>query len=402
MATIKLILRESSVADGEGTLYFRIVHKRAMRQIHTDCHITPNEWDDNKCAIRIPEDNSRNDYLKSVMTRIADNVQRLRTIIADLERFNQDYTVAEIVERFLSSDTIVGFISYARKLIQDTCHSGKSTTAEHYASALSSFIRYHGEQEIPFNQLDQTLISGYECYLRNLNLCANTTSYYMRNLRSIYNHAAEQNLTEYRNPFKRVYTGVAKTVKRAVPIEVLKRLHRLDLGNDTQMELTRDLFIFSFYTRGMAFVDMAYLKKSDIKNGVLRYRRHKTSQQLVIKWEKSMRELAEKYSTDDSEYVFPLINDTDKDARRQYLNAYKSLSRRLRKLGELIGLSETLTFHRARHSWASAARRNNVPVSVIKEGMGHDSERTTMIYLESLDSGDLDYANSRIIGLLNK
>lgn len=152
----------------------------------------------------------------------------------------------------------------------------------------------------------------------------------------------------------------------------------------------------------MAFVDMAYLKKSDIKNGFLRYRRHKTAQLLTIKWEQSMRDIADKYCTDGSEYVFPLIKEADKDLRRQYLNAYKAVSRRLHKLGEQIGLPEALTFHRARHTWASVARSHKVPLSVIKEGMGHDSERTTLIYLASLDSDVVDTANSKIISLLMK
>lgn len=402
MATIKLIFRESTVAGEQGSLYFRVTHKRIIRLIHTGCRIAAVDWDEGRGQVRRPDCVAHGGHLVAVADRINDHACRLNAIVADLERLNQEYSASEIVDRFLSSDTVVGFISYARKLIRDTRQLGKSATAEHYASALSSFMRYHGEQEIAFDSIDRTVISGYESYLRSLNLCSNTTSYYMRNLRSIYNHAAGQELAECRNPFKHVYTGVAKTAKRAVTVDALRRLLRLELGMDAPMELARDLFIFSFFTRGMAFVDMAYLKKSDIKNGFLRYRRHKTAQLLTIKWEQSMRDIADKYCTDGSEYVFPLIKEADKDLRRQYLNAYKAVSRRLHKLGEQIGLPEALTFHRARHTWASVARSHKVPLSVIKEGMGHDSERTTLIYLASLDSDVVDTANSKIISLLMK
>lgn len=402
MATIKLIFRGSSVAGEEGALYFRVIHKRMTRQIHTGCHISADEWDEESGEVRCGVDGVCSERLQQVMTRIKDGIQRLGAIVADLERLRKEYTVGEVVEKYLAADTVVGFISYARRLIRDTRCQGKRTTAEHYASALNSFIRYHGTQEVPFGELDRSMVSDYEQYLRRLDLCSNTTSYYMRNLRSIYNHAASEDLTASRDPFRHVYTGVAKTVKRAVSIDALRRLYRLELGGHPLMELARDLFIFSFLTRGMAFVDLAYLKKSDIKNGYLRYRRQKTSQLLAIRWEKPMREIAERYCSDESEYVFPLITQPGGDLRRQYLNAYKAFSRRLRKLGECIGLTEALTFHRARHTWASIARLNKVPLSVIKEGMGHDSERTTQIYLASIDTSEVDNANSKIIRLLKQ
>lgn len=402
MATIKLIFRESSTLGGEGTLYLRIIHKRIVRQIHTGCRIYSYEWDEQNSFVISTDNSSRTAHLDSVISRIKVNTQRLKTIIADLDRQNKDYTADDVVEKYLSSDTVVGFVSFARKVIEDTRHLGKDTTAGHYASALSSLIRYYGKQEIPFDKIDSKFISGYESYLRNLNLCPNTTSYYMRSLRAIYNQAVEQELAKCRDPFRHVYTGVAKTVKRSVPVDMVKALNRLDLSHNPGLELARDLFIFSVFTRGMAFIDMAYLKKSNIRNSFLTYRRHKTTQQLIIRWEKSMQNIAGKYNSNESEYLFPLIKSTDKDVRKQYLNAYKSLSRFLRKLGEMVGLAEPLTFHRARHTWASVARSNKVPISVIKEGMGHDSERTTQIYLDSLDTDAVDNANSEIIGLLNK
>lgn len=402
MATIKLIFRESSVAGGEGSLFLRVIHRRKTRHIQTGCHIFSSEWDDRHHTVRHTEDVTRTGYLDSAGRKINDKTIRLNTIITNLERSKQEYSVDDILERYQSSETVVGFISFALRQIKDTRHLGKPTTAEHYASALSSLIRYHGNREIPFEQLDHKLISGYESYLRNLNLSPNTTSYYMRSLRSIYNHAVEQELTIGRNPFRHVYTGVAKTVKRSLPVEMFKALHRLKLNHDPLLQLARDMFIFSVYTRGMAFIDIAYLKKSNIRNGFLTYRRHKTARQLVIRWEDSMQKIADRYRSEKSEYIFPLIKSAEKDVRRQYLNAYKSLSRRLHRLGEMIGISEALTFHRARHTWASVARSNHVPISVIREGMGHDSERTTEIYLASLDSDDVDNANSAIIGLLSQ
>ena len=137
----------------------------------------------------------------------------------------------------------------------------------------------------------------------------NTISFYMRNLRAIYNRAVERELTVQRYPFKHVYTGVDKTVKRAVPLKVIRRIRDLDLTLSPVLDYARDLFMFSFYTRGMAFVDMAYLKKKDLQNGVLVYRRQKTGQQLFIKWEKPMQEIVGKYDTSATPYLLPIIRD---------------------------------------------------------------------------------------------
>lgn len=401
MATIKVIFRESSAAGGEGALYFRIIHRRKVRQLHTGIRVARGEWDDAGGAT-VPADGSgRREYLRSVDRRINDAATRLRAIVGVLDRSGEAYSVDDIAGLYLSDDTVGGFISYARRLIKETAVMGRGCTADHYASALNSFIRFHGDGELPFDALDSQMISGYECYLKGQNLCPNTTSYYMRNLRAIYNQAVEQELASPRNPFRHVYTGVAPTVKRAVPLDKVRALRRLDLRHDPVAELARDLFIFSFFTRGMAFVDMAFLRKTDIRNGVLVYRRHKTNRQLNIRWEQSMQEIADRHRTEESEFLFPLIKSGSKDYRRQYLSAYQAVSRRLRRLGEMVGMSEPLTFHRSRHAWASIARNNNVPISVIKEGMGHDSERTTQIYLASLDSTLVDNANRKIIGLLD-
>lgn len=401
MATIKLIFRVSSHPQGEGTLYLRIIHNRQVCQIHTGYRIYPDEWDARTSTIKHTGIPSRDKRLDTLKVGIRHAMQRLEAIITSLEHTGTEYSVAEILEHYQSSDAVIGFISFARKHIRATRQLGRSTTAEHYASALNSLIRYIGDNEISFESFDSQFIAEYETYLRHLNLCPNTTSYYMRNLRSIYNHAVEQNITVCRDPFRHVYTGVEKTVKRSVPVEMVKILLNLDLSRDESQELARDMFIFSLYTRGMAFIDMVYLKKTNIKNGILTYRRHKTSQSLHIRWEKPMQKIAEKYSVEKSDYIFPLITQDTIDTRRRYLSAYKSLSRRLKRIGEMIGLPDALTFHRARHTWASTARENKVPVSVIQAGMGHDSARTTQIYLDSLYTDEVDNANSFIIRLLN-
>ena len=207
----------------------------------------------------------------------------------------------------------------------------------------------------------------------------------------------DKGLTAQRFPFKHVYTGIDKTVKRAVSVKTIREIRDLDLTLHSSLDYARDMFMFSFYTRGMSFVDMAYLRKKDLQNGVLSYRRQKTGQQLFIKWEQPMQEIVAKYDTAGTPYLLPIIKSTHKDERRQYKNAEHLVNNNLKKIGKQLGLGIPLTTYVARHGWASIAKSNNIPLSVISEAMGHDSEQTTRIYLASLDTSVVDKANSLVL-----
>lgn len=401
MATIKVILRLSSHDSNEGTLFYRVIHKRKTRQIHTGYRLKIDEWDVASGKMQNTSNQERADYLKTVQSKLDNGMTRINRIVASFEKTGGDFTVDDIINAYNSPEAVVGFLSFARKHISDLRQMGKIRLSEHYTTSLNSFVRFHGDEELAFEEVDCNLIGRYESYLKGLGHCPNTTSYYMRNLRAIYNRAAEQDYTPRNNPFKHVYTGVAKTVKRAVSLTNLKALRDLDLSDDPMAALARNLFLFSFYTRGMTIIDMAYLRKSNLKNGVLSYRRQKTGQYLTIRWEPQMQEIAVLYANSENDFMFPLIDSGKPDFRKQYLRAYDRLIKRLKKLGAMLGLTEPLTFHRSRHGWASIARDNNVPLSIISEGMGHDSEKTTRIYLASLDTSVVDNANSNILSLLD-
>ena len=397
--TVKVKFRASSVETKEGALYYQVIHDRLARQVHSGYKLYPSEWDAGRSKVLLPSGitEGRRHYLLSVKAALDDDLARFREVILRLEHAGTPYTADKVVELYTSPTDCGGFIAYARKLIGELKQIGKTRTAETYTTALNSFVRFHGECDLLFEEVDSNRMVQYETYLKENDVCPNSSSYYMRNLRAIYNRAVEEGLTEQRNPFRHVYTGIDKTVKRAVPLKVIRQIRDTDLTLMPATDYARDLFLFSFYTRGMSFVDMAYLKKKDLQNGVLAYRRQKTGQQLFIKWEKPMQEIVEKYDTSGIPYLLPIILDTGKDARRQYKNAAHLVNDKLKKLGERLGLGIPLTTYVARHAWASIARSKNIPLSTISEAMGHDSENTTRIYLASLDTSVVDKANSLIL-----
>ena len=250
------------------------------------------------------------------------------------------------------------------------------------------------------DDIDSDLIAAYESYLKKAGVSPNSSSFYMRNLRAIYNRAVEKKLTTQKYPFRHVYTGVEKTAKRAVSLNAVRKIKTLDLSSKPHLEFARDMFLFSFYTRGMSFVDMAYLRKSDLSHGVLTYRRRKTGQTLFIRWEKCMEDIVANYDNPSSMYLLPIITPGETDERQQYVNMSHNINRSLKTLGKRMGLTVPLTMYVARHTWANAARQKKIPLSVISEGMGHTSEMTTRIYLSSLDADIIDKANRKILGSL--
>ena len=399
MATIKIKFRASSSAEKEGTLFFQVIHGRVVRQIHTGYKLFPQEWDADSSGISFPAccAESRRNYLEAMNDAVREDVKRLNGIIQRLERACACYTADNVVETFLSPASDNRFITFSRNLIAQLKRIGKKRIAETYTSTVNSFERFRDGKDILLEEVDSELMMAYETYLASSGICPNSISFYMRNLRAIYNRAVDKELTVQRNPFKRVYTGIDKTVKRAVPLEVIRKIRDLDLSRSPVMDYARDIFMFSFYTRGMSFIDIAFLKKKDLQNGILSYRRHKTNQQLFIKWEKPMQEIVDKYDTSETPYLLPIIKSDGREERKQYLYEGQRINRSLKKIGKQIGLGIPLTTYVARHGWASIAKSKNIPIATISEAMGHDSENTTRIYLASLDTSVVDKANRLIL-----
>lgn len=344
-----------------------------------------------------------NNPIFNVMSTISDIIDyhnRMSVCIQKLQKLLNDNLQSQvpIINDADCLNNNESFIKFASVIISQLKSIGKERTAEAYATAISSLRRFAGNNDIYMSQLSSDFITAYEFYLKECGVSQNTSSFYMRNLRAIYNRAVNKNLISQAFPFKNVYTGIYKTTKRAIDLNTIRKIIKYDASNEPNIEFARDMFLFSFYTRGMSFIDMAYLKHSDLKNNKITYRRRKTGQQLTIKWEICMKKIVDKYDQNNSEFLLPILHhNSPKTLRRQYLNMSQLVNRYLRILGTKLQLSAPLTMYVARHAWASIARSKNVPLSVISDSMGHDSETTTRIYLASLDNFAIDKANSLIL-----
>ena len=316
--------------------------------------------------------------------------------MASKTKFRSSSTESKRVKGSVSSGAFLQ--PFMQEIIHRMYVLGKERTGETYTSTLNSFMRFRQDRDILWEEFDADLLISYEAYLKSTGVDMNTISFYNRILRAVYNRAVERGFTTQRYPFKYVYTGIGKTVRRGLPLKVIRSIKYMELSAFPLLDYARDMFLFSFYTRGMSFIDMAYLKKSDLKNGALTYLRKKTGQRLWIRWENNMQDILDKYPViQDSPYLLPIIRQAGIKERTQYNNALHLVNRKLKFIGEMLEISIPLTMYVARHSWASVAKSKNIPLSVISEGMGHDSENTTLIYLTSLDIAIVDRANRLIL-----
>lgn len=350
-----------------------------MRQCSTPYRAFPKEW-----QTRFREETRR-------------DVERLTRIVRRMESRGTVLSADDIVEEFKLYRSRYSLFRFMESVIMNLKECGKIRTAETYTATLQSFSRFRRGRDLMLDEITPDLIQAYEAYLRARGAVPNTTSFYMRILRAVYNRAVESEAIEQRNPFRHVYTGTERTVKRAIPIAAISRIKNLELPRGSKMDFARDMFMLSFYLRGMSFVDMAFLRKKDRADNHVTYRRRKTGQRLDIAWTKEMQSIVEKYPPNPTQYLLPILTNPLSDERIAYRNRASCINRQLKTIARLTNLKIPLTLYCARHSWASAARTKGIPVSIISEGMGHDSEATTQIYLASLETSVIDRANALII-----
>ena len=398
MASVKVKFRPSSIEGKTGVLYFQIAHQCTTRTQRTKYKIYNDEWDPYTSSIvPSPVRPERHAVIACYQKRITIDQSRFRKCIADLMLNNLTFNTEDLLCLYQERTVTGTLTTFASSIIHALREQGRIRTGETYACALKSFMQFRRGNDILIDEIDQEVIQAYENHLRKKGLTPNTTSFYMRILRAVYNRAVEKELTTQRYPFRHVYTGIEKTAKRAIPMKIIRKIKQQKFHTDSTVNYARDMFLFSFYTRGMSFVDMAYLKKTYLSNGILTYRRKKTGQQLSIKWERCMQDILNRYPENPTQYLLPIIRSVKKDDRLQYRNALTLINRKLKILSIFVHSPHPLSMYVARHSWASIAKSKNIPLSIISEGMGHDSETTTQIYLSSLDTTLIDRANLLIL-----
>lgn len=402
MATVKILFNPSETHSYEGNICYQITHERKSGIIESNHKVLASEWDKRKSTLILPKTNDRVEKILTTKRRISTDVERIYKIIKHFENRGVSFTWNDVAEEYHQYRYYFSISIYMKRLAVKMRQSGHIRTSETYVSTLNSFLKFRQGEDFQLEYLSEELIGSYEAYLTNQGLVPNSVSFYMRILRATYNKAVSEGEMKHNQPFRKAYTGIGKTVKRALPISIIKKIRVLDLSENPSAAYARDIFMLSFYLRGMSFVDMAYLRKSDLSNGSINYRRKKTGQLLSIEWTREMQAIVDRYPNNRTKYLLPIICKSNMDPRSAYRNMSYNINHNLKIIAEILNLNAPLTLYCARHSWASAAQANGIPLNVISEGMGHSSQNVTQIYLASLDTSTVNNANRMIIQALGK
>ena len=286
---------------------------------------------------------------------------------------------------------------------------GSFGTAHVYKSSLNAIISYSGNEDFTFHEITPEWLKGFEIHLRGRGCSWNTVSTYLRTFRAVYNRAVDSSVAPYvPHLFRTVYTGTCAERKRSLGAEDMKKVFTKMRTSavSPDMQRVRDLFILMFLLRGLPFVDLAYLRKSDLHDNVITYRRRKTGRPLAVTLTPEAMVILKKYMSRDSSspYLFPILNSREgtKEAYREYQLALRNFNRQLILLGEILGLGDRLSSYTARHTWATTAYYCEIHPGIISEAMGHSSITVTETYLKPFRNKKIDDANQQVVNFVRQ
>ena len=305
---------------------------------------------------------------------------------------------------------------YMPEVIGMLKREGKFPAMHVYACTLRSYEKFCAEERYPKNTtaslsmqeiFTPERLKEYEDWLAGQQSSPNTISTYMRTLQAVYNRWMSPGIEGY-NPvlFKDVYTKVESRTKRALTAEQMEQLRNTDFSVLTpcqQQVLT--YFLLMFMLRGMPFIDLAHLRKSDLRNRRITYRRHKTGKLMVVDVPPDAMRLLQKYrDKTDSEYLVPLLHGGlfMEEHHQRYQETLRHFNRELARLMKQLLPGVSVSSYTARHTWATLAYHSGVPVGLISQSLGHSSIRVTMTYLKPFDAEVIDRVNKQVISLVKK
>lgn len=305
---------------------------------------------------------------------------------------------------------------YIPEVIGMLKREGKFPAMHVYACTLRSYEKFCAEERHPKNTtaslsmqeiFTPERLKEYEDWLAGQQSSPNTISTYMRTLQAVYNRWMSPGIEGY-NPvlFKDVYTKVESRTKRALTAEQMEQLRNTDFSVLTlRQQQVLTYFLLMFMLRGMPFIDLAHLRKSDLRNRRITYRRHKTGKLMVVDVPPDAMRLLQKYrDKTDSEYLFPLLHGGlfMEEHHHRYQETLRHFNRELARLMKQLLPGVSVSSYTARHTWATLAYHSGVPVGLISQSLGHSSIRVTMTYLKLFDAEVIDRINRQVISLVKK
>lgn len=298
---------------------------------------------------------------------------------------------------------------YLKQTIERLETLGKYGSASKHRSLLSRLAQFRS-LNIRFDEIDLAYLRDFELFLRKKGNANNSIATKFAIFKAAYNKALAEGLFIQKvNPFAKYKVGSlwTRTRKRAITKEDIQKLVALKIAPNYRTnyaEFARDIFLFSYYTAGINFTDMATLRYCDIVNDRIYYSRHKTQKLLSFQLVPNAMQIIERYSKANhaqEDYIFPILDRSEHKTAQQIFNrthkVLRKINRELKTLGEQIGLEMPLTTYVARHTFATVLKRSGVNIAIISESLGHSDLSTTQIYLDSFENSQIDAAMANLL-----
>lgn len=390
-----------SKKDGSYPLIIRLGHNERTTSIPLGISLRKADWDAKSRVVR-------KSYIGSTsVTRLNNQIQKKRAtakdIILKLDEAGKlaSMSITDIRDRIAHENKSESFTKYAERVIAELEEANRIGTARSYQGVLNILNTFYNNKDIQFKDITYQFLNRLEINHKSKGNEANGLAVYMRTIRAIYNKGIKAGVADKElYPFHDYKIKTTPTVKRALEWEFIKKIVERKLKPEDSCFNARNYFLASYMMYGMNFTDMAFLQRTNIINGRILYRRKKTSKIFDIKVTESLNVILQYYmeKTPDSDYIFPIIKrESAALQNKDILWARKRYNKKLKVLAELCEIDKTLTSYVSRHSFATQAMLQNVPINAISTMLGHSSLKTTEVYLKGLPSNILDDYNSLIL-----
>ena len=402
-ATVNVVCYTSKIlSNGEHPLMLRICKDGKKKYQSLGISVNPKYWDFKK---NVPKSKCPNkEYIQKI---ILDKQRELQQRMLELNSEQKEYTSATLLNNEQTKIILRTVSEFYRELIEQYTREDKCGNRLIYKGSFNSLkVFTNGKLDIPFSEIDVAWLHKYEKWLRAKGNRETTISLLFRTLRSTYNKAIKVKCARKSDyPFDeyKINKFDTTTQKRAIAkTDVLKFTTEVQpIGKQQYIELSKDIFVFSYLCGGINFTDIANLTQENIVNGRLHYIRQKTGKLIKIGIPQEAMQIIEKYTDESNGYLFPVLNvKVHKTALQKQNRIHKirgKVNNVLKILGKRLGIEANITTYVARHSFASVLKKSGVNIALISEALGHSDLATTQIYLDSFDNEQVDEAMKNLL-----
>lgn len=385
-------------------IVLRVFKDGKKKIVRMGISVHPEHWDATKNKIKSNCPNK--EYLDSIITGSLSKYQKQ---ILEFQSIGKDYSLNQLIEAVDKPLRNISVSEYLESIIQGLMKENRVGNATHYQALYNSLEKFSKINQLQFVDIDVAFLNKYETHLRGIGNKGNTISIKMRTLKAVYNRAVKDNIIKQDYyPFNDYNVSKLKdaTRKRSISKEDIQKISDLDVKVITKrpqslIQFSKDLFLFSYLGCGINMVDMAHLRKENLFDSRVMYKRHKTGKQISFLLHPLAKDIMEKYNSNLTGYIFPILDDSVHTTAEQQFRRIKKITyvanKNLKKIGDAIGLQIPLTTYVSRHSFATILKRSGVNVAIISEALGHSDLKTTQIYLDTFENSQIDEAMKNLL-----